>query len=208
MNIIITGAPGSGKGTQSELIGKKLIITKISTGDIIRNEIKKKSSIGEKIKYEQQNGFLIKDDIIFKLIKKNIKNKKNILFDGFPRTLSQAHFLSKNNINIDYIINIKIKKHIILKRLKYRLVDKKSKKIYNLMYNKPKIKHIDNHTGINLKTRIDDKYTVIKTRLIDYCENIKIITGYYKNHPTTQIINIDGNNTINNIFNKIIKNII
>lgn len=208
MNIIITGAPGSGKGTQSELIEKKFKITKISTGDIIRNEIKKKSSIGEKIKHEQQKGLLIKDTIILTLIKKIIKNKSHILFDGFPRTLGQAHFLSINNIKIDYIINITIKKNIILKRLKYRLLDKKSKKIYNLIYNKPKIKNIDDYTGTNLTTRLDDKHGVIKTRLLDYYKNIKNIINYYKNQSNAKIIKIDGNNKINNIFKKIIKNII
>lgn len=200
MKIILIGAPGSGKGTQAELIKKTMNIHHVSTGDIIRKELNSNYEIKKKVK----NGKLIDDKTILKLVEKNIKTLNNILFDGFPRTLNQAIYLSKKNIEIDYIIKIDIEEQILIKRLKYRLTNKN--KNYNLMNIKEKIKNKDNFTGENLKKRNDDKMKIIKKRLLEHNKNTNEILNWYKN-INTKLIEINGNNKINDIFEKIINNI-
>jgi len=103
MKLIIIGPPGSGKGTQSELIEKHFNTEKISPGDILREEIKQNTTIGKKIRAYQNSGRLIEDNIIIDLIDKKIKNKEHILLDGFPRTQAQAQFLLEKNIDINFI---------------------------------------------------------------------------------------------------------
>lgn len=206
MKIIILGAPGSGKGTQADLIKKEFNLNHISTGEIIRAEIIKKSTTGLLIKKKILNGELIKDVIIASLLENYIKNNTNFLLDGFPRTLRQAIFLSKKNIKIDYIINIITRTETIIKRLKYRLISKNNN--YNILYNNPKIKNKDDKTGTKLIKRSDDKFITIETRLIDYNKNNTKIITWYNNKTSTKIIDIKSEITISQIFNLIKNNII
>jgi adenylate kinase len=200
MKIILLGAPGSGKGTQADIIKKKLNLHHISTGDLIRKELDSNQEIKKLLK----KGNLLDDEIILNFIEKNIKEKNNILFDGFPRTLNQAISLTKKNIKIDYIIHIEIAEKNIIKRLKYRLTNKN--KNYNIINIKQKIKNKDDLTGENLKKRNDDKIKIIKKRLLDHNANTTEILNWYKN-INTKLIKINGNNNVNDIFEKIINNI-
>lgn len=194
------GAPGSGKGTQAELIKKKLNLDHISTGELIRKEI----SLNKEIKEMVKNGSLIKNEIILTILEKEIKDKNNILFDGVPRNLDQAIFLYKKNIKINYIIDIEINSNVLIKRLKYRLTH--NNKNYNILQKTQKIKNKDNETGVKLKKRSDDKLLIIKKRLAEDEKNKAIILNWYKK-INTKIIKINGNDTPQNIFDKIINDI-
>lgn len=207
MKIILYGPPGSGKGTQADLISKIFNIKKISSGDLLRIEIKNKSDIGIKIQKIINMGILIPDEIILGLIKKNIKNINDYLLDGFPRTLKQAIFLSKSKINVNYIINIIISDEIILNRIKYRLIHENSGRSYNTLYNPPKITNKDDITGENLIKRNDDNEKTIKLRLNDYKKYTYPILNWYKNNSDIKLININGNENIKTIFENIKKNI-
>ncbi len=200
MKIILLGAPGSGKGTQAELIKKKLNLHHISTGELIRKELDSNQEIKKIVK----KGKLLDDEIILKFIEKNIKKINDILFDGFPRTLNQAISLTKKNIKIDYIIQIEIDEKNIIKRLKYRLTNKN--KNYNIINIKQKIKNKDDLTGENLKKRNDDKIKIIKKRLLDHNTNTTEILNWYTN-INTHLMKINGNNNVDDIFEKIINNI-
>lgn len=200
MKIILMGAPGSGKGTQAELIKKKLNLDHISTGELIRKEI----SLNKEIKEMVKNGSLIKNEIILTILEKEIKDKNNILFDGVPRNLDQAIFLYKKNIKINYIIDIEINPNVLIKRLKYRLTH--NNKNYNILQKTQKIKNKDNETGVKLKKRSDDKLLIIKKRLAEDEKNKAIILNWYKK-INTKIIKINGNDTPQNIFDKIINDI-
>ena len=124
MNIILFGPPGAGKGTQSKYLVNKLNAFQISTGELLREEIKKNSDIGKAITDDMKNGKFISDDIVNKLIENLISDtqKKNkLIFDGYPRSLSQAKnlevLLKNSNQSVDLILFLNVDKETILKRL-------------------------------------------------------------------------------------------
>ena len=131
MNIIIFGPPGAGKGTQSDKIASKYQLFKISTGDLLRNEIKKKTLLGKKIEKIVNSGCLVSDNIINDLIEKVVSDKKyknKIIFDGYPRNVQQAKnlntLLKKHEQKIDLVISLKVSLDLIVKRIAGR--DRKS----------------------------------------------------------------------------------
>jgi adenylate kinase len=127
MNLIILGAPGAGKGTQAKAISKNFDIPHISTGDILRNEIKKESELGKKAVRFVESGKLVPDEMIIKMIKKilgNSRTKNGFILDGFPRNLKQAKMLSgvleQLGVKLDKVINIVVDKDEVIERLKKR----------------------------------------------------------------------------------------
>lgn len=206
MKIIIFGAPGSGKGTQSFLLIKKKSFCKISPGELLRLELFNKGNLSSKITTFIKNGKLIDDDIIFSLISRYL-NSENILFDGYPRNLNQALYLDDNNVKIDLIINITVSFSHIFKRMKYRMVSEKTYSVLDLLNNNVDcIRYKDNDTGFNFLKRIDDKYTIIDKRLNDYNIEIVNILSYYSRSGVF-ILNVDGNHDINSVYMFIEKNI-
>lgn len=183
MKIILLGAPGSGKGTQSQFITKEYGINKISTGDILRSYIKKNKNIGKKIKNIIEKGKLVPDELIISIIKKEIKKdnfQKNFLLEGFPRNINQAITLKKSGIIIDHVIELLSSNNIIINRLNGRMIHLASGRIYHKKYCPPKIKNKDDITGEPLVKRSDDKIDIIKLRLKEYADLIKPIVLFYK----------------------------
>ncbi len=206
MNIIILGPPGSGKGTQSFFIIKKYNLSLISLGNILRKN-SNKYNISKLI----NNGNLIDDKLSFKIIKNYLyKNSNNngYLFDGFPRSLSQAKFL--NFINIDYIIEFVLKDEIIFDRLLNRNIHLNSGRVYNIKYNPPIREGYDDITGEKLIKRCDDlNLNIIKKRLFIYNDLLIKLRNFYKNYFGINFFYkyniIDCNNNINYIKKKIYK---
>ena len=128
MIIVIFGPPGSGKGTQSRILLEKYDLQLIAVGDLLRNIIFSESDLGKKIKDVVESGNLIQDDIICELMYNQLTSMgDNLLLDGFPRNLSQAHFLTqvlkdKYNKNVDFVIELKVDDSIVINRLQNRLV--------------------------------------------------------------------------------------
>ena len=132
MNIIIFGPPGAGKGTQAKNLVKKLNSFQISTGDILRDEIKKDTDVGKKIVNNMNNGKFVDDDIVNKLLEKIVfdDTKKNrLIFDGYPRTIKQAKnldlLLAASKQQIDFIFFLNVNKESIIKRIEKRKVEEK-----------------------------------------------------------------------------------
>ena len=146
MNIVIFGPPGAGKGTQSKFIVNKYGLHQLSTGDLLRNEIKKKTELGSKITRIMNNGELVSDEIVSNLISKFISNdiyKHKIIFDGYPRTLAQAknldNLLKANKQKINIVLKLSVSLETVIKRILERQTQEKraddSKEIAIKRYN-------------------------------------------------------------------------
>ena len=150
MNLILFGQPGAGKGTQANFICTEFKLIQISTGDLLRHEIKAKTDLGKKIEKIINKGFLVSDGIVGNLVENIISNPINsnkLIFDGYPRKMSQVEHLSylmeKYEQKISVVISLNIEKDIIKKRIKGRLFCSTCKKTFNKFYNPPTSKNHD-----------------------------------------------------------------
>lgn len=212
MKIILIGYPCSGKGTQAKFISNKYKIPKISTGDLLRSIILKKTTKDTlEIKKKIDSGQLIPDNIIISIIQKRISKKdclNGYILDGFPRTINQAKIMEKNNLKIDYVIELLIPKKSVLKRMLGRQIHEKSGRVYHKIYNPPKQKNKDDITGEKLVTRKDDTKQIIQKRLNEYDFLKKKIINYYKRkHKLNKLkfIKINAKKKLFIIQKKIIK---
>ena len=181
MNIILFGPPGAGKGTQSKYLVNKLKAFQISTGELLRNEIIKNSDIGKAITNDMNDGRFVNDEIVNKIIEKLVSDpqKKNrLIFDGYPRTLTQAKnlntLLDNSNQKIDLIIFLNVDKETIIKRIEKRKI---------------------------LENRSDDDSITILKRYETYMKTTQPVLNFYSENPNFK--EIDGNLEIDEITRKI-----
>ena len=181
MNIIIFGPPGAGKGTQAKNLVNKLDNFQVSTGDMLRDEIRKDTEIGKKIINNMNDGKFVDDEIVNKLLERIIfdpKKKNKLIFDGYPRTINQAknleNLLSKSNQKIDYIFFLNVNKNSIIKRIEKRKI---------------------------LEKRSDDEADTILKRYDTYMDITKPVLDYYSKNKNFH--EIDGSMEIINIYQKI-----
>tara|TARA_B100002051_G_C16343692_1_gene442956 strand:- start:42 stop:605 length:564 start_codon:yes stop_codon:yes gene_type:complete len=181
VNIILFGPPGAGKGTQAKYLVKKLNGYQISTGDILREEIKKDSDIGKKITNNMNEGKFVSDEIVNNLLKNHVfdpNKREKLIFDGYPRSLSQAKnldlLLSNSNQNIGHIFFLNVNKETIVERIKKRRI---------------------------LEKRSDDDLDIILKRYDTYIETTKPVLDYYSKNSNFH--EIDGSMEIDQITSKI-----
>ena len=183
MQIILLGAPGAGKGTQAKFISEHLNIPQISTGDMLRNSVAKKTDLGLKAKVLMEKGELVPDELILDLVKDRINEddcSNGFLFDGFPRTLEQAKALQIRGVKIDCVIEIMVDDKEIIERMSGRRVHSASGRTYHIKHNPPKKENIDDETGEPLIQRADDNEETVKKRLEIYHEQTSPLIDFYK----------------------------
>ena len=207
MNIILFGPPGAGKGTQGDKIVKKFNLHKVSTGDLLRNEIKNKTDLGNQIKSLIDEGSLISDNTINDLISEVISNKKfynRLIFDGYPRNLNQAMNLDeqikKYKQKISCVLSLNVDKEVIIKRISGRQTCSSCGLIFNKHYFPASDK---NHSCDPkfLSKRSDDNEDTIKYRFETYLEKTLPILNFYKEQKLFHQIN--GMAKIDQIFDEI-----
>ncbi len=181
MNIILFGPPGAGKGTQSKYLVNKINGLQISTGDMLRDEIKNETDIGKMIINDMNDGKFVSDEIVNKLIKNLIfdpKNKDKLIFDGYPRSISQAKnldtLLNDTNQKIDFIFFLNVNKNTIIERIKKRKI---------------------------LENRLDDELNTMLKRYDTYIETTKPVLDFYSKNSNFH--EIDGTLEIDEITRKI-----
>ena len=196
MNIILFGPPGAGKGTQGDFLAKSFNLIKISTGDLLRREIKKKSSLGNEIKSTIDKGMFVSDKVVNDLINDVVLEKKNfnkMIFDGYPRNIFQAEFLDsmikKNNQNISCVLNINVDQDVIIKRILGRQICSNCGNIFNKFYN-PANSEKHRCDIKYLKTRSDDTEDTIKKRYKTYEKITFPIIKYYQDQNL--LFNVNG----------------
>ena len=207
MNIILFGPPGVGKGTQADNMVKNFNLHKISTGDLLRDEIKKNTDLSKKIKSIIDKGLLVSDETISDLIVKILSKKiyfNRLIFDGYPRNLNQAKSLDllikKYNQKISCVLNLNIDKESIIKRILGRLVCTKCGLTFNKYFDPPQKEKYDCNLKY-LKTRSDDNKNTIKNRLKIYTNKTLPILDYYADQRI--LYKIDGTRKINQVYGEI-----
>ena len=207
MNIILFGPPGAGKGTQAHNLVKDFNLYKISTGDLLREEINKKNSLGLKIKSFIDKGSFVPDYIIDNLIENILSNKQysnKVIFDGYPRNLDQAKnldkIIKKNNSKINCVLSLNVDDKTVLKRILGRQICNKCGLIFNKYFN-PADQLTHKCDLINLQIRTDDNEETIKSRLDTYKLKTLPILNYYKNQNL--LSEIDGTANIVQIYSEI-----
>tara|TARA_B100001093_G_scaffold312425_1_gene298135 strand:- start:363 stop:926 length:564 start_codon:yes stop_codon:yes gene_type:complete len=184
MNLILFGPPGAGKGTQAELLIEKFKIIQISTGDMLRDEVKSKSELGKNAKALMDRGDLVPDDIIIAMIEKKIKMSDCIngfILDGFPRTLKQAvelnALLEVLKIKIDRVIQIDVNEDLLLERINKRASE-----------------------SVNIRN--DDNYKILKNRIKVYKNDTMPVIQYYRD--LNKLCTINGMQNIEKVFQEIV----
>ena len=185
MNLILFGPPGAGKGTQAQILINKFNIIQISTGDMLREEVKSKTDLGKAAKLIMEKGELISDEIIISIIEKRIIKpdcKNGFILDGFPRTIKQAvdldNILNKLDINIDKVIEINVNENILLKRITKRAQESKT-------------------------SRDDDNSEILKNRIVVYKKDTLPVLEYYKS--LNKLYSVDGMQNVEGVSKDIQK---
>ncbi len=185
MILIFFGPPGAGKGTQAKFISKKLDITHLSTGDILRKQLLKKNELSITLKNIMDRGRLVTDSILNNIIYERLKENdclNGFILDGYPRTMDQAIFLNtilkEKNLVIDYVLDFMIDEGTIIKRIKARSI---------------------------IENREDDSEDVIRTRVVNYYNETKPLSYFYKSEFASAYRIINGNQEIQKLNTEILK---
>jgi len=205
MRIILFGPPGSGKGTQGELIEEKYGFPKISTGDLLRQEVAVGTPLGKKAATQMRKGGLVKDELVVEMMKERISKddcRPGYILDGFPRNISQARELEKaDGKRKEIVIDIDLPEKVIVERLLARRICPRCEFIYNLLETKPKREGICDRCGTDLIRRDDDTREVIEERLRIYHQQTEPLIGYYREKKTYRRVN--GSGDIPTVFRQI-----
>ena len=212
MKFLLIGPPGGGKGTQAKKLSSKFNIPQISTGDMLRDHVKKLSELGRKAKKFMDNGELVPDELILQMMKKKLSSDECIngyILDGFPRTLPQAEglniLLNEIGSNLNKVIVIEVRDNIIIDRMGGRRVHKNSGRIYHIKFNPPKNEGFDDITNEPLSIRSDDKKETVKNRLNVYHDLTKPLISFYDKNQI--LLTVNGEDSIENVYSNIIENL-
>ena len=183
MNLVLMGPPGAGKGTQGEILSKRLGIDTISTGVMLRTAIKEQTDVGKMAEKYINDGKLVPDDVIVKIVKERLEKPdcaKGFILDGFPRTTAQAEALTESGVKIDKVLSLEVDEEKIVERLSSRRECRECGAPYNVISNKPQTEGKCDKCGGDLIQRADDNPDTIKNRLNVYHEQTEPIKAYYE----------------------------
>ena len=212
---MLIGPPGGGKGTQAKFIEESLSIPQISTGDMLRENVKNGTPLGKEAKEFMNNGELVPDNVILNMMKKRLLEDdcaNGYILDGFPRTIPQAEgltsLLSDIDQELDLVVLLDLKDDIIVQRMGGRRVHPDSGRVYHIEYNPPKVDNKDDITGEDLIIRPDDQEATVRTRLNVYHEQTAPLISYYDEKSILNKINAEGNiETIKTRVKEVIDNV-
>lgn len=210
MKIIMLGAPGAGKGTQAKRIADKYKIPHISTGDILRSNIKENTELGKKAKTYMDQGLLVPDDLIVDLVVDRFKVPDcdhGYVLDGFPRTIPQAEALNTAlkaiGEDVDFAINVEVPDEVIVERTSGRRACLHCGATYHLQYSPAKVDGICDFCGADLVLREDDKPETVERRLAVYHEQTQPLIDYYTKKGIE--VEVDGTKDMEDVFNAIVE---
>jgi len=206
MRAILLGPPGAGKGTQAKWLCDDFSIPSISTGDMLRAEIRAETSIGQAAQQIIAEGKLVGDAIIMAMVQKKLSEtvcEHGFLLDGFPRTVQQAialeKILAEALVSLDRVIYFDVSDEVIVERLRDRRFHPASGRVYHLLYHPPKAPNKDDLTGEPLVQREDDKEEVIRNRLAIFHQETAPLIEWYQTRFKERFIRVAGTSSIEQI---------
>ncbi len=187
MRLILLGPPGAGKGTQAKRLAERLDIPHISTGDILRQNVKDKTSLGNQAKGFMDQGLLVPDELVAKMLMERFAGadvEKGLILDGYPRNINQAktldEMLKKINLDIDLVVYLDTSESVIIQRLTGRLVCSSCQANFHIKNMPPKTKGVCDNCGGKLYQRTDDKEETVRQRLEVYKKEVTSLIQYYE----------------------------
>ncbi len=196
MRLILFGPPGAGKGTQARRLSGTLGIPQLSTGDILRENVKYQTELGKTALSYMEKGELVPDELILKLIKERLSSedtKKGFILDGFPRTINQAEGLStllkEMKIEIDVVINVDVPDKVIIERNTGRRLCSDCQMMYHIEFSPPKKEGICDKCGGGLYQRVDDREDKVRYRIEVYTKETEPVLNFYKERGLLKVIN-------------------
>ena len=206
MNLILLGAPGAGKGTQAELLVKKLSIPAISTGNMLREAIANGTALGKKAKEYMDEGNLVPDDLVLGIVAERVSRPdcaRGFILDGVPRTLAQAEALEDRGVKIDHVISIEVDDSEIERRMTGRRVCAKCGASYHVSANPPKTEGVCDACSGELTIRKDDAPETVRKRLQVYHSTTEVLKDFYGKLGRLCIVN--GSQSIEDANRDILK---
>ncbi len=210
MNLIIMGPPGAGKGTQSRRLGEHLAVPVISTGEMLRDEIKRKTTLGAQAKRHMDKGELIPDSLMIGVIEERLKRSdcaRGFILDGFPRTVAQADALHKmlgeNGSSLEHAVSLAVPNDELLKRLSGRRTCRDCGAMYHIIFDPPTNAGLCNKCNGELYQRDDDYEDIISSRLEVYESQTSPLLDYYRGHR--QLLEVDGIGGRDDVLARILK---
>ena len=199
MRLVFLGAPGVGKGTQADKVAAQYGVRKISTGDLLREAVRNRTSLGLEAKAYMDGGQLVPDSVVIGLVREKLadpSDAKGFILDGFPRTIPQAEELGKvldeRGIGLNRIINFQVSRAEIVKRLSGRRSCPKCQATYHVEFAPPKINGVCDRCSDGLVQRSDDQREAIETRLRVYEEQTAPLIGYYEKKHILSHLDSEG----------------
>lgn len=195
--VVLMGPPGAGKGTQAKKIAERYGLPHLSTGDMFRENIRRKTELGQRVKAIMDRGDLVPDDAVVAMVEQRISEPdcaKGFILDGFPRTVAQAEalggILGRTDVDDLMVVHLSVDPALIIRRLTGRRVCKVGGEIYNIYDRPPKTPGRCDKDGGLLVQRDDDREDVIRERLAAYEEHTQPVIEYYRRRD--QIVEVDG----------------
>jgi adenylate kinase len=205
MQIVLFGPPGAGKGTQAKLLSQENNIPHVSTGDILRENVKNNTPLGQKAKTYMDKGELVPDKVLIDIIKDRLQKndcRKGFILDGFPRTIPQAEaldvILEDINKRLDIVLNVEVSEVALVKRLSGRRICRACGASFHVTFNPPKVVDVCDSCGGELYQRNDDAESAIQNRLKVYTNQTAPVLEYYKKAGILK--DIDGEKDIEEVF--------
>lgn len=202
--IVLLGPPGAGKGTQAQLVSKKLGLPHISSGDIFRSNIQNQTELGKLAKGYMDRGELVPDDVTIAMIRERLSESDctpGALLDGFPRTPAQAaaldEMLAEFRGAVNHVPYISVPEEVLIERLSGRWTCRAQGHVYHEKYNPPKIDSVCDVDGSELYQRDDDKAETVKRRIRVYLEQTQPLIDYYKQQG--KLVEVDGTQAIEQV---------
>jgi len=200
--VVFLGPPGAGKGTQAKLLSQRLGFLHLSTGDILREAVKKQTPLGIKAKEYMDRGELVPDNLIIALIEEYLPKEGGVILDGFPRTIAQAealeNMLSAKSKKVSKVLLFDSPDEVIIDRLSGRRVCSNCGAVYHIKYNPPKKEGVCDLCSGSLVQREDDKEEVIKNRLEVYKRQTQPLIDFYKKKGI--IYRLDATKSVEELF--------